>query len=234
MDPHTTKVREFFDSDAYLTHNPIVKIRARLVAELLSDLRGAKVLDLGCGDGSVSRALLATGNDVTFVDVSDVMLARARKAVIPPGGGRAEYVQSDVLAWEPQSEYDAVLCIGLLAHVTSPERVLEQAARATRAGGRCVVQITDAGRPLGWVLTRYAQLRPGKRYPLNRLTAHDLAALAGRHRFTPIAARRYGLLVPMTGRLPYRWQQRLEERFAHGLLAHAAADILLVLRRERD
>jgi SAM-dependent methyltransferase len=234
MNAHTAKVREFFDSDAYLTHNPIVRVRARLVAELLSDLRGGRVLDLGCGDGSISQPLLAAGNDVTFVDVSDAMLARAQEAAIPSGGGRAEYVQADVLGWEPESEYDAVLCVGLLAHVASPERALEQAARATRVGGRCVVQITDAGRALGWLLTRYAQVRPRKRYRLNRLSSRDLALLAGRHGLRPIDERRYGLLVPMTGRLPYPWQRSLEERFAHGFLARAGADTLLVLRKEGD
>jgi SAM-dependent methyltransferase len=234
MSAHTAKVREFFDTDAYLTHNPIVRIRAGLVAELLSDLSGGKVLDLGCGDGSISKPLLAAGNDVTFVDVSAAMLARARQAAVPPDGGRAEYVQSDILTWEPKSQYDAVLCIGVLAHVASPERALEQVAKSTRVGGRCVVQITDAGRPLGWLLTRYAQARPGKRYSLNRLSASDLVHLAAKHGLRPTAMRRYGLLVPLTGRLPYRWQRWLEERFAHGVLAHAGADILLVFGKDPD
>src|SRR5437867_9302947 len=52
VNTHTTKVRDFFETDAYLSRNPIVPIRARLVSELLSDLRGGSVVDLGCGDGA--------------------------------------------------------------------------------------------------------------------------------------------------------------------------------------
>jgi SAM-dependent methyltransferase len=232
VNTHTAKAREFFETDAYLTRNPIVPIRARLVAELLSDLRGASVLDLGCGDGSVSRPLLAAGNDVTLVDVAEAMLDRAKQAAIPEGGGKARYVRSDVLEWQPDALYDAVLCIGLLAHVSSPERLLAQAVRATRVGGRCVLQLTDGGRPLGWLLTRYGRLRRREGYRLNELTSRELVALAKEYGLRPVAARRYGLLLPTTGRLPYRWHRWLEGRFARGRLARAGADALLVFRKE--
>jgi SAM-dependent methyltransferase len=234
MERHTAKVRDFFETDAYLTGNPIVPIRARLVAELLSDLRGGTVLDLGCGDGSVSRPLLVAGNDVTFVDVSEAMLDRARRAIIPPGAGQAQYIRSDALEWEPDGPYDAVLCIGLLAHVSSPQRLLEQAVRATRVGGRCVVQITDSGRTLGWLLTRYGRLRRRQTYRLNEMAAQELVALAGAEGLRPIAARRYGLLLPATGHLPYSWHRSLEEFFAQSFLARAGADALLVFRKESD
>ena len=232
MSAHTAKVRAFFETDAYLTHNPIVSIRARLVAELLSDLRGGAVLDLGCGDGSVSRPLLVAGNDVTLVDVAEAMLERAKRAAMPDGGGKATYVRSDVLEWEPDAAYDAVLCIGLLAHVSSPERLVEQAARATRLGGRCVLQITDRGRPLGWLLTRYGRFRLREGYRLNELASGELVTLAKEHGLKLVATKRYGLLLPTTGRLPYRWQRWLEDRFAGGRLARAGADSLLVFRRE--
>lgn len=232
MSTHTAKARAFFETDAYLTRNPIVSIRARLVAELLSDLRGGAVLDLGCGDGSVSRPLLVAGNDVTFVDVAEAMLERAKRAAIPDGGGKAKYVRSDVLEWEPDAAYDAVLCVGLLAHVGSPERLVEQAVRATRVGGRCVLQITDRGRPLGWLLTRYGRFRLREGYRLNELTSAELVALAKRYGLRLVATKRYGLLLPTTGRLPYRWHRWLEDRFAGGRLARAGADSLLVFRRE--
>jgi ubiquinone/menaquinone biosynthesis C-methylase UbiE len=229
---HLANVRRFFDSDAYLTRNPIVSIRARLVAEVLSDLRGGKVLDLGCGDGSVSRPLLATGNDVTLVDVSEAMLDRARERAASGVGGKAKYIHSDVLEWQPDSLYDAVLCIGLMAHVSSPERLVEQAMRATRSGGRCVIQFTDRGRPLGWLLTCYARIRRREGYRLNELNGRDVVRLADACGLRLVAARRYGLLLPALGRLPDRWHSWLEARFAQGLPAHAGADALFVFRRQ--
>jgi SAM-dependent methyltransferase len=224
---HTSAVLDYFDTDAYLIRNPIVPIRARLVSELLSGLRGGRVLDLGCGDGSVSRPLLANNNHLTLLDLSEAMLERAGHAT----GGMTRYLHADALTWRPDGFYDAVLCIGLVAHVDSPARLLEQAAGATRPGGRCIVQITDVGRPLGWLLTRYGRLRRREGYPLNELTGRQLVALAIQHDLRPVAACRYGLLVPLTGRLPYRGQAWLEERFASGLLSRAAAELLVVFEK---
>ncbi|MDP9223354.1 MAG: class I SAM-dependent methyltransferase [Actinomycetota bacterium] len=233
MNHHTTKVRDFFETDAYLSHNPIVPIRARLVNEVLGDLRGGRVLDLGCGDGSISRPLLAAGNEVTLVDLSPSMLRRARELEPPAAAGKVQYVQADLLEWAPDRSYNAVLCIGVLAHVSSPGLALERVAEALRAGGRAVVQITDGGRPLGWSLNRYGRLRGREGYRLNELTGRELIALAATYGLKPVTARRYGFLVPSTGRLPYRWQSALEQRFASGPLSAAAADLLVVFRAER-
>lgn len=221
-----TPVLEYFSTDAYLRRNPIVPIRARLVSELLADLQGARVLDLGCGDGSVSRLLLAN-NHLTLVDLSEAMLERARQA----GGSTTRYVQADALTWRPDDTYDAVLCIGLVAHVDSPRRLLEQVAAAIRPGGRCVIQITDAGSCLGWLQTRYSRHRRREGYPLNEFTRQQLAVLAAEHELTPIADRRYGLLLPGTGHLPQRWQAWLEERFTSGALSLVSAEVLVVFKK---
>jgi len=225
MTNHTSAVLDYFDTDAYLTDNPIVPIRARLVSELLADLRGGRVLDLGCGDGSISRPLLP--NRLTLVDFSEAMLERAKQTV----GSTARYVQADALTWQPDGLYDAVLCIGLVAHVDSPTRLVEQAAAATRPGGRCVIQITDAGRPLGWLLTHYIRVRRRNVYRLNETSGRQLIEIAAGYRLKPVAERRYGLLIPGTGRLPDRWHAWLEERFASGVLSRLAAEVLVVFER---
>jgi SAM-dependent methyltransferase len=62
-----------------------------LVAE--GDLRGRRVLDVGCGTGQLALALVERGAKVWGVDASEEMLERARAAVGPRVGlkaGRAE------------------------------------------------------------------------------------------------------------------------------------------------
>jgi len=223
---------DYFEDGAYLSGNPVVSIRAQLVSEFLSDLRNSEVLDLGCGDGSISRSLLDAGNRLTLVDFSDAMLRRARETEPPGADGRVRYVNADILEWTVDRCYDAVLCIGVLAHVSSAARALEQAAAATKPGGRCLVQITDQGRPLGWLLTRYGRMRQREGYRLNELSGSALLALGATHGLAPIASRRYGFLVPPSGRLPYRWQTRLESRFAFTFLSRAAAELLVMFRKE--
>jgi SAM-dependent methyltransferase len=216
-----SRVHDYFESGAYLKPNPLTAIRARLVADLLCDLEKKSVLDLGCGDGSLSRAL--RGNDLTLVDFSDAMLERARRNV-----PEARHVPADVLAWEPDRLYDAVLAVGLLAHVESVERLLEKVAAALRPDGRCVLQVTDAGHPLGWLLARYGRIRPGEGYHANELSRRELIEQAAAYGLKPVATRRYGLLLPGTGRLPYRWRAWIEDRFASGWSARAAAQVLVM------
>ena len=49
---------------------------------------GQRTLDLGCGEGRLSRELKALGHDVAGVDASPTMLAAARAARILEPGGR--------------------------------------------------------------------------------------------------------------------------------------------------
>lgn len=54
-------------------------IEQRLVLALLGDVRGALVLDVGCGDGLLACALAARGARVVGVDPDPAMLEAARE-----------------------------------------------------------------------------------------------------------------------------------------------------------
>src|SRR4029453_525370 len=56
---------------------------------------GAKVLDLGCGDGTFSAALIAAGCAVTMADVAEEALRRARARV--PGAEAVKLAEGQPL-----------------------------------------------------------------------------------------------------------------------------------------
>lgn len=225
----STAVRDFYDSASYLSRNAIIPVRAALVRELVGDqLAGARVLDLGCGDGSISRPLLAEAGHLTLVDFSAEMLNRARRS-IPDGA--AEFVPDDVLHYQAPEPFDIVLCVGVLAHVPSPRALISRVAQATRPGGLCIVQITDDGSPLGSLGNRYGWWQRGLSWKLNRMSRSDITLLAADHDLEEVGSRRYGLLVPGTGRLPYRWTLGLERWGARRPLSRLAAELLLAFRR---
>ena len=202
-------VRAFFDTRSYLDRNAIIPVRARIVAELLADVRGGRVLDLGCGDGSISRPLLASGNQLTLVDFSARMLESARAAF--PSAAPVQFIQADVLDYVATEPYDAVICVGVLAHVRSVMQTMKRVSAALRPGGLCVLQTTDHASPLGWLLNHYYGWRSRERYELNTITLADLVATARLCGLTQTGSRRYGLLLPGLGRLPYVWERRMEE-----------------------
>lgn len=229
--PDPAAVRAFFDTGAYLHHNPLIPVRAALVRALLPNVAGGRILDLGCGDGSLSLPFATEGNHVTLVDFSSKMLDRAR--TLTPPGTSVEFVQGDLLECPLGSDYDVVLCIGVLAHVSSAETTVARVANALRPGGACVVQITDDGRPVGWLLNRYARLRLRRARAMNVMSTDSLIALLARFGLSPKGSRRYGLSIPGGAWLPFRTQYRIEAGLARSRLLSACGSELLLLAEKR-
>jgi tRNA (cmo5U34)-methyltransferase len=80
-----------------------------------------RVLDLGCGTGSVAAAALRRfpNASMTCLDAAENMLASARERLAP--FQRIELVQSDFLAWQPSDAYDAVVSSLALHHLDTDE-----------------------------------------------------------------------------------------------------------------
>jgi len=98
----------------------------------------AVVGDLGCGTGTVSEWLSLFCERVIAVDASREMLQAARENL----GGR-KYVQLRQGSLEKlpieNGELDIALMMLVLHHLPEPKRVLAEAARALKPGGRLLV-----------------------------------------------------------------------------------------------
>jgi 2-polyprenyl-3-methyl-5-hydroxy-6-metoxy-1,4-benzoquinol methylase len=66
---------------------------------------GERILEIGCGTGQLTRALVARGRDVTCVESAAHLASVARRTA--PG---ARIVVSRFEDWEPDGLYDAVCC----------------------------------------------------------------------------------------------------------------------------
>jgi SAM-dependent methyltransferase len=98
--------------------------------ERLVELDGRAVVDIGCGSGSLARALAARGGRVTGVETSEDQLgdARARADGVEYLVGRAEALP---LA---DGGFDLALFMRSLHHVPAPD-ALREARRVLRPGG---------------------------------------------------------------------------------------------------
>lgn len=106
------------------------------------------MLDLGCGSGASTRALLdawsasggaATGLAVTGVDASEGMVGQARAKSWPPN---VTLVVSDAVAHLeslPNGSVDGVLAAYLLRNVPDRARLVREVARVLRPGGTFVL-----------------------------------------------------------------------------------------------
>ena len=106
------------------------------------------VLDLGCGSGASSRAVLDAWGErggredaitVQGVDASEGMVAQARAKQWP---GNVELVVSDAVAHLESLEdasIDGILAAYLLRNVPDRERLVREVARVLRPGGAVVI-----------------------------------------------------------------------------------------------
>lgn len=116
-------------------------------SEVLARMHGiapdATVLDVGCGTGRVTEALLALVPDgrVLALDASPDMVELARRRL----GDRAEVWCQDALALELDEPVDAILSTATLHWVPDHDRLWARLARALRPGGRLEVQCGGKG-----------------------------------------------------------------------------------------
>jgi len=103
----------------------------------LSSLRGANVLEAGCGAGRFTELLVAAGADVHAIDMSVAVDANRLNL-----GAHSNYAvaQADILGLPfPPDSFDVVLCLGVLQHLPSPERGIESLWTRVRPGGLLVI-----------------------------------------------------------------------------------------------
>jgi 2-polyprenyl-6-hydroxyphenyl methylase/3-demethylubiquinone-9 3-methyltransferase len=110
--------------------------RLAFVRERLA-LKGARVLDLGCGGGILAEALAAGGADVLGIDAAGEQIEIAKLHALE-SGSKAEYrhVDAEQLAAEVPGSFDAICCMEMLEHVAQPERVLAACATLLKPAGQ--------------------------------------------------------------------------------------------------
>ncbi|MGU3544070.1 class I SAM-dependent methyltransferase [Methylobacterium sp. A52T] len=106
-----------------------------LIRESLAPLAGKRVVDIGCGPGTLARRLVDAGARVTGIDPGTAALARARDAVPE---ARFEAATGEALPF-PDASFDGAVMLNSLHHVPDPAAALAEAARVLVPGGLLVV-----------------------------------------------------------------------------------------------
>lgn len=111
----------------------------RTVAEL-GDLRGRRVLDVGCGPGTILGQLVrAFGVEGVGIDASPKMIEAARRET--PETDQFHVGRAEDLPF-PDASFDAVLARWVVHHLDRPT-AFAQMLRVLRPGGRLVITTTD-------------------------------------------------------------------------------------------
>ncbi len=99
-------------------------------------VRGARVVDVGCGGGILSESMACQGAEVTGIDVAEKALAVARLH-LHESACKLDYQQSTAEAWAQQQagSADIVTCMEMLEHVPNPASVVAACTLMLAPGG---------------------------------------------------------------------------------------------------
>jgi SAM-dependent methyltransferase len=134
---------------------------------MLPDLRGRRVLDLGCGFGWFCRfAREAGAHEVLGIDVSKNMLARARQMTSDPAIG---YRRADLETLSLAADaFDLAYSSLALHYLENLPALFSQTCKALKAGGRFVFSVEHplmtAPSKQGWRTEEERQVWPVDRY----------------------------------------------------------------------
>ncbi len=181
--------RAGWDASQYLR---FAEERLRPARDLIARLPGrpfARIADLGCGAGNVTRLLAEKfpAAAITGVDTSAEMLAAARREL-----PKAEWVEADLAAWQPALPPDLVFSNAALHWLPDHPRLLPRLVSLLAPGGVLAVQMPDMEHhPLRRLITEVAALSPWR---------DKLTRMPGLEKVLSPAAY-YDVLAPLSARL---------------------------------
>jgi ubiquinone/menaquinone biosynthesis C-methylase UbiE len=135
-----------------ITFGRVSALHAAVAASAVA-LPDERVLEIGCGTGSVTALLQARGARITAIDQSPEMLEIARARLGSEAAGRVDWLEQTASEIDalPAESFDAVVLCLVLSDMSASERafVLREAARRLASGGRLVVA-DEVWAPSGW------------------------------------------------------------------------------------
>jgi 2-polyprenyl-3-methyl-5-hydroxy-6-metoxy-1,4-benzoquinol methylase len=120
--------------------NP-VELEENIMFSLLPDTRGTpmRLLDIGCGVGTISQLLAKRGFTVSGVDFSAVAIERARAAGVD---AKVSDVDRDGLQYDA-STFDVVWAGDVIEHVFDPINLIRESSRVLKPDGRFLFTVPN-------------------------------------------------------------------------------------------
>lgn len=148
---------------------------------IVGDWTGKRVLDLGCGGGFMAEALHARGATAVGVDPSTGAVAAARRHA-QASGLEIDYLvaKGEALPFAAAA-FHIVVCVDVLEHVESLDRVLSEVRRVLRPGGLFLFDTINRTPLAAFVMVTLGEqalglLPPGTHDPAMFIRPRDLAA----------------------------------------------------------
>jgi len=149
-----------FQESIYDTEAPqkIAEIKDLKVREIMTTLLGSnkfKVLDIGCGDGSLLEPFCSS-QECYGIDVSENQLTQAKARGIKTY--RVD-LESKALPFDDES-FDLIVCSETIEHILNADNLLHEIHRTLRLGGTFILTFPNINQPVSWFMQILLDLPP--------------------------------------------------------------------------
>lgn len=215
----TWRVAQHYDTayysaevERYLRRTRFVRVRLRNLFELVGDTSGRRILDVGCGMGTVTLEAARRGAHAYGIDPARVALKAARRLALERDAPHARFTVADGAALPfAVASFDGVILADVTEHLDEAtlRETLAESARVLRAGGVLALytpspsHLFERLKARGWILQQdpsHIGLRTA-----GELVGHVRAAglETVRAYYEPSHLPVYGAFERLAGRLPW-------------------------------
>jgi trans-aconitate methyltransferase len=127
-----------WDPESYARHARFVSDLGSAVLDLLAPRHGERILDVGCGDGVLTKQLVDLGCEVVAIDASAAQVGAARQRGID-----AHVMNAEALPFD--EEFDAVFSNAALHWMKRADATIAGVYRSLKPGGRFVAECGGDG-----------------------------------------------------------------------------------------
>ncbi len=113
-------------------------VEAHALKLILSKIIFTNCLEIGCGTGKNTAWFIETGKQITAVDLSEEMLAKAKEKIT---SDNVEFIQADITnGWGFASKkYDVVSFSLVLEHILNINHIFKEASKVLNAAGKIYI-----------------------------------------------------------------------------------------------
>jgi len=159
------KKAEFYSNGYYAGLAP--ESRFREVMTMLGKLKGERLLDIGCGDGSFTVLLKEA---LGAKEAAGIEIASEAITAVEEKGIRACQLDIDTEPYPFDDDYfDVIYCGEIIEHLFNPDHLLEEVYRTLKPEGICLISTPNLA---GWP-NRFALLLGFQPYPTAVSPSHE-------------------------------------------------------------
>ena len=127
---------EIYDFDG----NPLIALEEKHFSEILGEVSGLRVADIGCGTGRHAARLAASGARVVSVDFSAGMIRKAREKL---RASEVTFAVADISRTLPMDDrgFDRVICCLVLDHIHDVASLFRELKRICKLDGLIVISV---------------------------------------------------------------------------------------------